>query len=198
MKRIAAFDFDGTITRCDTFIGIILHTYGLWALICGMARLWPLLLKWKLGRISNSEAKRLVFSHFFTGMSEKGFHDTCRRYFEAEWPRIIRKGAKEAISNHLKAGDTVVIVSASPSGWVRPFAEALGVDTVIGTETAVNPDGRLADHFGSPNCYGPEKVNRLREMFSDKGSYHLTAYGDSKGDREMLAFAEVSYYKPFR
>lgn len=198
MKKIAVFDFDGTITRCDTFIGIIRHTYGLWALMCGMGRLWPQLLRWKLGRISNSEAKRLVFSHFFTGMSEKGFQGACRRYFDATWPRIIRLGAKVAISNHLKAGDTVVIVSASPSGWVKPFAYALGVDTVISTETAVNSDGRLADHFASPNCYGQEKVNRLTEMFGDKASYHLTAYGDSKGDSEMLAFADVSHYKPFR
>ncbi len=163
-----------------------------------MIRLSPRLLEWKLGLITNSEAKRWLFARFFAGMPEREFNDICLRYFRAAWPRIIRKGAVRAVHKHLAAGDTVVIVSASPESWVRPFADALGIDTVIATEVAVNPDGTIADHFASPNCHGPEKVRRLSEIFGDKSSYHLTSYGDSRGDREMLALADDAYYKPFR
>jgi phosphoserine phosphatase len=28
--------------------------------------------------------------------------------------------------------------------------------------------------------------------------YHIIAYGDSRGDQEMLAYANQGYYKPFR
>lgn len=193
-----AFDFDGTLTKRDTFIDIIRHTYGLWALICGIMRLSPWLLRWKLGRISNSEAKRRLFAHFFSGMSEQGFNDTCTRYFKHAWPRIIREGAQEAVGKHIDAGDTVVIVSASPGNWVKPFAKVLGIDTVIATKVSVDTTGRIADRFASPNCHGPEKVRRLTETFGNKESFHLTAYGDSSGDREMLDLADIRHYKPFR
>lgn len=198
MRHIVAFDFDGTLTKRDTFIDIIRHTYGLWALICGIMRLSPWLLRWKLGRISNSEAKRRLFAHFFSGMSQQGFNDTCTRYFKHVWPGIIREGAQEKVRKHIDAGDTVVIVSASPSNWVKPFAEALGISMVIATGISVDSTGRIADHFATPNCHGLEKVRRLIEAFGEKETFHLTAYGDSSGDREMLALADICHYKPFR
>lgn len=42
------------------------------------------------------------------------------------------------------------------------------------------------------------KVNRLKAIYPNRQDYHLTAFGDSRGDKEMLAFADESYYKPFR
>jgi phosphoserine phosphatase len=32
----------------------------------------------------------------------------------------------------------------------------------------------------------------------DRSSYRLVAYGDSRGDRELLAAADEAHYKPFR
>jgi phosphoserine phosphatase len=53
--------------------------------------------------------------------------------------------------------------------------------------TKVKPD---LSGFISKNCYGQEKVNRLLEVEPDRKNYYLYAYGDSRGDREMLAFAD--------
>ena len=50
----------------------------------------------------------------------------------------------------------------------------------------------------TPNCYGIEKVKRLRKVFPDLARRHVIAYGDSKGDRELLAIAAEAHYKPFR
>jgi hydroxymethylpyrimidine pyrophosphatase-like HAD family hydrolase len=41
-------------------------------------------------------------------------------------------------------------------------------------------------------------VNRILTLFPNRKDYHLTAFGDSRGDKEMLAFADESYFKPFR
>ncbi len=50
--------------------------------------------------------------------------------------------------------------------------------------------------FQGPNCRGPEKVRRLREVFGP--DLHLTAaYGDSDGDYEMLALADERGLKVF-
>lgn len=50
--------------------------------------------------------------------------------------------------------------------------------------------GRLTGKFSSKNCFGQENVNRLLEKEPQRDSYYLYAYGDSNGDREMLAFAD--------
>lgn len=72
---------------------------------------------------------------------------------------------------------------------------------VIGTKIEVT-DGRLTGRFLTPNCYGAEKVRRLQEacprLATERGNYNVVAYGDSRGDREMLEFADEAYYKPFR
>ena len=68
---------------------------------------------------------------------------------------------------------------------------------MLGTKVETR-DGRLTGRFATPNCYGPEKVRRIREVFPDRDNYHLTAFGDSRGDKEMLDYADQGYYKPFR
>lgn len=49
-------------------------------------------------------------------------------------------------------------------------------------------NGILTGRFLSANCYGQEKVNRLLEKEPERDSYILYAYGDSRRDRELLAF----------
>jgi phosphoserine phosphatase len=48
------------------------------------------------------------------------------------------------------------------------------------------------------NCHGEEKVRRIMEQYviSDYSSIH--AYGDTSGDRPMLALAHHSFFRPFR
>lgn len=99
-----------------------------------------------------------------------------------------------AIAQAQQEGAEVVIISASIDNWVQPFFPSV---KVLGTQVEVR-DGRLTGRFLSSNCFGQEKVNRLLTVYPQRSDYHLTAYGDSKGDRELLAFADESYYKPFR
>jgi phosphoserine phosphatase len=46
-------------------------------------------------------------------------------------------------------------------------------------------------------------VRRLKEWLEcekvgTKGAVEMIAYGDSRGDKELLAMAKESHYKPFR
>lgn len=68
---------------------------------------------------------------------------------------------------------------------------------VIGTQVEVR-NGRLTGRFLTKNCYGQEKVNRILDYLPDRKTYRLIAYGDSRGDQELLAFADEAHYKPFR
>ena len=69
---------------------------------------------------------------------------------------------------------------------------------VVGTRIEV-VDGKVTGRFLTANCYGPEKVRRVQALLSGaRDHYHITAYGDSRGDKEMLQYADERHYKPFR
>ncbi|MCB1149091.1 MAG: HAD-IB family hydrolase, partial [Chlamydiia bacterium] len=55
--------------------------------------------------------------------------------------------------------------------------------------------GVLTGKLLGANCRGPEKVRRILETFGPKESYLLYAYGDSAGDREMLALADHPFFR---
>jgi phosphoserine phosphatase len=58
--------------------------------------------------------------------------------------------------------------------------------------------GRLTGRFLTKNCYGQEKVRRVTQVLPKRDNYILVAYGDSRGDKELLDYADVRHYKPFR
>ena len=81
--------------------------------------------------------------------------------------------------------------------WVRCFFADDMPLTIVGTELEV-VDNRLTGRFKTHNCYGAEKVRRLEAVLSEpRSNYHIVAYGDSRGDKELLAYAYEGYYKPF-
>lgn len=193
MKKIYAFDFDGTLTTKDTLIEFIRYAKGSMALGLGFLRHAHLLVKMKLGLYPNYKAKQKVFAHFFKDTTLDDFNALCKA-FAASSSHLLRPNAIEAINLAIKEGSEVVIVSASIDNWVQPFFPQV---KVLGTQIEVI-DGKLTGRFLSKNCYGQEKVNRILSLYPNRQDYHLTAYGDSSGDKEMLAFADESYFKPFR
>ncbi|MFA5906307.1 MAG: HAD-IB family hydrolase [Desulfobacula sp.] len=194
--RLAIFDFDGTITRRDTFLLFLVFCFG-WVKVCRIGiRCIPVLLGYKLNLISNSKAKETIFGRFFkkTGLEE--FNEFCRRFSLGKISPVIRVSALEKIIRHKVQGDKIIIISASIENWIRPWADSYGIDDVIGT-TAETEGLVLTGKFGSPNCYGEEKVGRFIRTYGDPGQYHIFAYGDSRGDKELLAIADEPFYKLF-
>lgn len=57
---------------------------------------------------------------------------------------------------------------------------------------------KLTGKFASQNCHCIEKVNRIKEIYDLDDYEYIYAYGDSSGDKELLALADESFYKPFR
>ena len=193
MKKIVAFDFDGTLTTKDTLIEFIRYACGTGAFVKGFLRYAHLLVLMKLGLYPNWKAKQKVFAYFFEGMKIEEFDGLCQR-FAKDNQHLLRPKGIEAIQQALDKGAEVLIVSASIDNWVQPFFAEV---KVLGTQVEVI-DGKLSGRFLTKNCYGPEKVNRILALYPNRSEYHLTAYGDSRGDKELLAFADESHYKPFR
>ncbi|MBR7019103.1 MAG: haloacid dehalogenase-like hydrolase [Prevotella sp.] len=195
--KVHAFDFDGTLTRRDTLVEFIRYVKGDMEFLKCFLRYSPQLVAMKVGLYPNWKVKRQVFSYCFAGMKEEVFNDFSTRFAHAK-SSLMRPAGVEKIRSLLQDGCQVVVVSASVENWVRPFFGDLS-DAIQFLCTRVEvKDGVLTGRFLTKNCFGKEKVARLRTLYPDRRAIELTAYGDSRGDREMLDYANEGYYRPFR
>ncbi len=194
-KKIFVFDFDGTLTIRDTLIAFIRFARGTaWLVLC-LALLLPRLVLMKLGLVDNGRTKERLFALCFKGMATSDFNDLCHRFADTVGRSVKRQETWDVMEKAVAEGDPVYVVSASVDNWVSPFFPK--AVTVVGTRVE-SEDGRLTGRFLTPNCYGAEKVRRLKELVpdldSDRSHYYIIAYGDSRGDKEMLAYADESHY----
>lgn len=192
MTTTYAFDFDGTITTRDTLPMFISHVFGLPRMLLGFALNLHWIFLMRLGLYDNGKTKQRVFSHFFRGMAVERFNAHCSSFAAAN-KDLFRPAMSVLLKRLRDERADVVVVSASVVNWVRPFFPDPTV-TVVGTEVEVI-GGRLTGSFSTPNCYGAEKVRRLLGVRPNRPSYRLVAYGDSRGDRELLSLADVAYYR---
>lgn len=217
MKKIFVFDFDGTLTHADTLLAFIRFACGPVRMLLGFALYAPLLVLMKLKLYPNYKAKQKVFAHFFRGMTLARFDALCTA-FAQQGEHLLRPAARNFINTVRSEAYAMAIVSASIDNWVRPFAEMyLQSDNsqdnrqsnsqdnksslpiiVLGTKVEVDTAGCLTGRFATPNCYGPEKVRRIEAVWPHREQYDVSAFGDSRGDKEMLAYADQGYFKPFR
>ena len=196
-EKIYCFDFDGTLTTKDTLLEMIKFAKGKTRFLLGFLLYSPIL---------------VLMKHFFGGMTIEDFDELCvnfamKNLYLLRFPGIAR------IQEAQRKRERVFVVSASIDNWVRPFFAFQNLDCVevLGTQIEV-VDGKVTGRFQTNNCYGEEKVHRICEALTqtiengkgastlsfDRTRYDIEAFGDSRGDKEMLAFADKGHYKPFR
>lgn len=199
-KKIYCFDFDGTLTTSDTLLEFIKYAKGRGRFLMVFLMYSPLLVLMKLHLYPNWKAKQQIFAHLFAGMRIEKFDALCHGFAE-ENQHLLRPKGITLMHEALVAGAQVFIVSASIDNWVRPFFDIRNLKgvQVLGTQIEVE-DGKLTGRFKSNNCYGKEKVHRIAEVLKsfERSEYEIEAFGDSRGDKEMLAFADKGHFKPFR
>lgn len=194
-RRIAFFDFDGTITTKDTLLEFVRHHKGSFRLYLGFLLTSPWMVAYKLKLISNQKAKEKFLSFFFHNYPLAKFHELCASFAKEAIPQLIRPKALEEITRLQQAGAEVVIVSASPENWIRPWSDRTGLQ-LLSTRLVVK-DEKLTGKIMGRNCHGEEKVRRIKEAFTLSDYDEVYAYGDTRGDLPMLRMANISFYKPF-
>ena len=195
-KKIAFFDFDGTITTKDTLLEIIKFQRGKAAFYLGFLLHSPWLIAYKMNLFPNDEVKQKMLTYFFGGMKEQLFQEKCDLFAEEKLPRLIRPGALTEIGNLRTRGFEIVVVSASAGNWLRKWTSQLSLK-LIATRLEIK-DGLITGRIEGKNCHGEQKVFSIRQGWELSDYEEIYAYGDSSGDRPMLALATQSFYKPFR
>ena len=193
--QLVLFDVDGTLTHADTMFAFAVFAAGRWRLFLAIWLVSPILVGMKLGLVDRGRAKGMLLRVCFAGIAQDALQQAAVRFAAQRLPQLLRPGAQEQVQAYLDAGDRVLLVSASLDLWLAPIADALGV-SLISTETAWA--GERFVGLAGPNCRGPVKVRRIQAQLNPDDYTRSIAYGDSSGDREMLAMADEAHFQPFR
>jgi phosphatidylglycerophosphatase C len=195
--EVAVFDFDGTITDGDSTTAFCVATVPAPRLAAALAARGPMLAGYALGLVPRTRLKESLLTAFFRGVREDDLRRRAALWSARDLPRLVRPAAMARVRWHQSQGHRVVLASASLELLLEPWARAAGIRDVLATRLEVR-DGRLTGRLDGPNCWGEEKVVRLRALLGDLDAFELHAYGDSRGDRELLAVAQHAVYRPFR
>jgi phosphatidylglycerophosphatase C len=197
LRRVAAFDVDGTLTTADCVVPFLRRTAGTAMIVRRMLRS-PLVLGRAGLRRDRDTLKAASAAASFRGLPLASVETDAAAFAQEVYDRRLRHEVVESLRAHVDAGDTVVLVSASFEVYLRPLAALLGAHDVIAVRLGVDDQNILTGALEGANCRGPEKVVRLHEWLAanagGREAVHLTAYGDSIGDRELLADADVAHW----
>jgi len=109
--NLALFDFDGTITRGDTYQPFLRYAVRWPRVAVGIVPMMPVALAYQMGWLSARSARPIASGLSFIGASADAVRDLGRRYATEVLPRTIRPRAVERIRWHQEHGDTVVVVA---------------------------------------------------------------------------------------
>jgi phosphatidylglycerophosphatase C len=191
---VAAFDFDGTLTRSDSVVPFLKRMSGgyprlVGALIRRATRIVP-----AAARRDRDRLKQLATEGVLRGVPSSRIAAVADAHAAAIVERGLRDDTVARLRWHVDAAHLVVIVSASYENYVRGVAHQLGATDVIATRLEIGADGRCTGRLLGDNCRGAEKLRRLDAWLAERelgrSEIELWAYGDSAGDRELLDAAD--------
>ncbi len=193
---IAAFDFDGTLTKGDTLLPFLACGLGWPRFIRLMLRCSPWLIGFMFGLLSNHVAKQKLLCSAFKGKTTAETDDWTERWITRDFPNQLRNWTVMRLKAHQASGHCCVLVSASPDIYLKRAAKALGFDVLLCTEMQV-VDGTLTGQMQTLNCHGAEKVKRLQQWCRSNYQKNIEnnlsfAYGNCRADDDMLSVAVVA------
>lgn len=196
MANIAIFDLDYTLTKRGTWGRFVLknirfrpHRWLPFAFGTAKAQL-----RYMQGKTSRVCVKQEMMRWSMVGARKEDIIRMAEEFADKEIRDGFRPGAWKALGQHRVNGDEVVIASAAVCVIVDAIARRLNVQHWVSTEMKWE-DGRLAADFETENCYGPEKLERVKQLFIQnpllkQNHTVITMYSDSYSDIEILRYSD--------
>ena len=196
---IAAFDFDGTLTKRDTLLPFLRRGLGWPRFLAALLVCSPWLAAFALRLIPNHVAKQKLLLLTLKNRTLAEMDDWTSRWLAHDFPGQLQPWTMARLAEHQQAGHCCVMVSASPDIYLERVAKQMGFDALLCTDMAVD-GGQLTGQMQTPNCHGKQKVVRLQGWIAERfGSTTAAvieyAYGDTAGDKPMLKLAKHAFYR---
>ncbi len=195
MKQLALFDFDGTITTKDTLLDFAAFVKSKAAVYYCLLILSPALLKMRMGKKVKQNPKIKFIQFFFGGLTNEKMSTLGEEYCKTRLPQLLNPNAIRKLAWHREQGHEIAVVSASPEQWLWPWCRDNGYKLIC-TRLEVK-DGNITGNVDGKNCNGREKERRIRAEYNLDEFERIYAYGNSGGDKYMLALAHEQFYCKF-
>ncbi len=176
-------------------LAFVIFSRGWTIFLLGMLVLSPILVLNKIGILKSEYTKKVFLKFFFGGVAEEKMQKWGKNFCSTMLPKLFRDLALEKLNFHRSKGHLVYVVTASLDVWVQPWLETQGLNGIC--TRMLFEDGKFKGNLDGPNCNGPEKEVRIRSELDLSHFQKIFAYGDSSGDKEMLALADRPYFKRF-
>lgn len=195
-RGLVIFDLDYTLTKRGTWGRFV------WMNVKLRPHIWlPLLIsagltqwRYKQGHLPRIRVKQAMMRWAMVGRTRAQMTAAAEKFAEREVSSGLKPGAIKTFNAHQEKGDAVMIASAAVDILVAPISRRLGVSYFVATDMAWDAQGQLHGEFASANCYGAEKLARIKALIAQSpelnGLRPLVAYSDSKADLPLLEFCE--------
>ena len=192
---VAFFDFDGTLTTCDTLMPFLKFVVGRPKYYWNLLLVSPVLIGYFLKLVRNDIAKEAVLKRYLAGYHIDELFSLGERFSKDVIPTLLRPEGMERLKWHQEQGHDCVLVSASFDIWLQHIGHNFNLTYVISSKLYNNLKIVNGEIQGF-NCYGKEKENRIKAWINleNRKPIFTYAYGDSIGDREMLSMVDKSFY----
>lgn len=199
VRKVAAFDFDGTVSRRDTLVPFVARFAGANRSARGsIGTGWDAVVRRRVPRRDRDAVKEHMIRRLLTGRDARDLDRAAGVYATKLIDGVLRPEMVDEIRRHVAAGHETLFVSASLANYLRPIARYLGMADVIAVELEVS-DGLVSGTMLGPNVRAAEKARRLRRWLGAPPDgplegIELWAYGNSSGDLELLELADHAYW----
>lgn len=192
---VAAFDFDGTLTKRDSLLPFLYLTTGMTTTLINLFLEIPHLIQYLLGYRDRQSLKEAFLTRFLKDKPLREIQVNADKFAKQILPKMLRNDSLERIAWHKRQGHRCILISANLDIYLKSWGKLNNFDDIIASRVEFSPEGLVTGHLIGLNCRGPEKIRRLTEIVGPRSEYILYAYGDSEGDRELLNMADFPFYK---
>lgn len=189
VSTLVLFDFDGTLTRGDSFLCFLFFAIPLPQLFTGSIILCFHFIRLYLGgNWTNEAAKTAVLARFFKRKTRQHLQTLGEAFCRQTLPSMLRTPVYDQLQIWQKQGATIAIVSASVDIWLQPFCDQEQITLIC---TGLQYDNELfTGQLATPNCNYSEKARRINATFDLTQFEKIIAYGNSQGDAAMFELAD--------
>ena len=193
MKKLVVFDFDGTLTKRDSFFYFLKTCFPFSKISIGALILFPVLVLYKVKMLNNDLAKEKVLKFFWKGIDANSFQQKCNWFSQEIIPKLLTASAKKCLKEYESNGFEIVILSASPEIYLKPWCNTNKYQC-LSTKLKIEY-GKYTGAYDGDNCRGIVKLNRLKEAFRLEEYNEIHAYGDTDDDKIFMAIAHHQFFK---
>jgi HAD superfamily phosphoserine phosphatase-like hydrolase len=180
-NAVVIFDFDKTLTTRDSFRLFSLEAAATFRV---KAQVIILALFCKLGLLDNAAYKTHVLKQVWIEKNREQRREFLK-HFLLVLHRIENDSVVSLLKQHLENNDKVVVMSASPEFYLRPFVQSWSDDIEVFGTKVYDADGRVEVN----NLFGESKAGLTKTLIQQHNPESLLVYTDHISDLSLMRLA---------